>query len=664
MWHRARAWAVFVLTLTASLNVAAETPTPRQYGTRKNTGAARDETHKVPLNNTGIADVRFINPRAPFPLNPNRLAADETERKREDGIRGLEFQNRTADRKFKVTMAVTLPAQVPRTPGAAQISIAEVASEATPEARRKQLLESLRAIYGAYLTGCKPEGATFACTAMITLERTRLEGSAIFTRQLFMDDVTPGEVLTFTVRRYRENEALRNATGYVRKFAAFRGGEFVKVAERPDKTTLTPVASVGLNTDRRLSSAEQEGERIEIVTADNPFRGARRTHSPGSARVDIRHNLGNRANADLSFRFKREDLGDQDESSDVQARKYKLSVFALNQTTLEFGKYDFLTPASEVALSLRGGQGFTVSRPLNIGNVRLSYIAQRESDPTAENDKGDHSDYIVEWNEINLPGNADLHANLLAVYGSDDDPADRHAYRAFGTELFYGRPIGTRTALGATVAAFRVNRSRSYGASADNQDDTPRGSGTVLYGRSTFSLDVADAPAADEATVGHTLGLTIAAANGDDPSTSLNEGYIGESQAFEPDQIFFSSLAGPLSAPNGSAFEPGIANKLYVAADYSTDAWSLLQLFARGVGVDPSDIVAKSTTLSVHHYRSRREIAGRKPLGVEYGVLFEIETPAAVTVSLGSAYFVPAKALHPLFAKNVWSVTAGVKIEP
>ena len=659
--------SVVVLCVSAS---AAIVGSARQHGVNKASARAEEKTtYKVPLNNTGIADVRFLNPRSPFQLNQAEFATNEKPRETlTAGLRGLEFQNRTADRKFKVTMEVELPDLVPTSDTSAvragTYSISTLTETATPDAERKAISDGLQGLYGAHITCKAAETSRYKCTAIATLERTRLEGSAEFTRQLFLDDLS-GEVLTFTVRRFRENDDLSNSTGYVRKWPAVQGKGFPKVAERDDKTSLVPVASVGLNSDRRLGVNEVDGERVEVIDDDlHPFLGQRRTHSPATARVDVKHNLGNRAKADLSFRFKREDLGDQDESSAVQARKYKLSVFALNQTTLHFGKYDFLTPASEVGISLRGGQGFSVSRPLDVGQVRLSYIAERESDPVAEKDKGDRADYLLEWNEINLPFASDLHANLFALYGADDDPGDRHDYRSYGAEIFFGRPLGERTALGATAAVIRSNRSRGSGATSEPADDTPRGRGTVFYGRATFSLDVDDKRDADEATVGHTVGVTLAGANGDNPGSDLNEGYIGETQAFEPDQIFFASLAAPLAAPAGSPFSPGIGNKLYLAADYNTERWSLLELLAAAVGVDETDIVSKSTTVSVHHYRSRRAIDGHKPLGMEYGVQFEIETPSAVTVSLGAAYFVPSSALEPFVRKNAWSFSTGVKIEP
>src|SRR5258707_1257664 len=67
-------------------------PAPRQPA-QGGGGRNASQVVNVPLNNTGVADSRYLNPRRPLRVNPKD---------------GIEFENRTSDRTFKVTTDIDI----------------------------------------------------------------------------------------------------------------------------------------------------------------------------------------------------------------------------------------------------------------------------------------------------------------------------------------------------------------------------------------------------------------------------------------------------------------------------------------------------------------------------------------------------------------------------
>jgi hypothetical protein len=627
-------------------------------GAQPTANTTAKDTVKVPINNIGIASTEFTNPRKPFKLTDNGGNL----------LGGLEFVNRTADRKFLVTMQVEFdPNDYFTDTNGKRWKLGDLPDHA----KDPGYLAAIRSVFGVdELSGCELREAIVAadrrvvCTAALTVVRKAMSGSARFTADLLSLDKS--KLLEFNIRRFGENDSLSNSTGYAAKDPA-------DVKEKPSKTTVKPVASVGLNSDPVFGLFDPDGEDGEkppkfVIDDTHILTGDRRTHVPGSARLDVRHNIGSRADADLSFRFNNEDFGDQDGTSDVTARKYKLSIFAQNGTTLNFGKYVFATPGSEIAIS-ESGQGFTLSRGIGGIDLRASYVAKSEGNLLKQKkDTRDNTDYMFEVNNIDLH-RLDASVNLIAVYGENDDPSDAHVSQAYGGELFFSAPLSwvkrdsAPPVFGGTLAAFRTNRSQSRLQTGQTEPASPRGRGTTLLARGTVSLGISDAPTADEATVKYTIGASVAMGSGDRASTTRKESYIGENQAFAPDLIFFSTLLDPLTAPAVTEFESGIANKRYYSVDFTTNRWSLLEPLARTIGVEKTDIASRATTVQVNQYRFRNASAG-KLIGTEYDVRFEIETPRAVTVTLDVGYFVPASRFETLIRENVWSIAAGVKIEP
>lgn len=627
-----------------------------------------DDTYKVPLNNTGIADVHYLNPRLPFPVVRTSKGTKV--------INGVEFQNRTFDRKFDVTMKITLKQDASIVDSGVLKKLKDLPltdSGKEGDAARK----TAETYYHVqHLGSCKKtdkeEG--MACTVTVTITRSMQAGGALFSARL-LNDATD-TTLTFKVRRFGENDKLSRSKGYLR----LDGEEDKPIENDENPTTVTPVASVGLTVDPRLAATGDD----EIINTDNPLNGERHTHFPGSARLDVEQDIGNRARVDLAFKFNKADFGDAtDSKGNVSASQYKVTVTALNMTTLEFGKYDFVDPGDGIAFT-ESGQGFSLSRPFNFATIRASYLIKQEgastrvSNPlppasadTPDAPKRDHADAIVEVNNINLRENVAL--NLLGLYGSDDADADPHVYRAVGFESFFtfheirGKRSGNDNAppdqcneapsaqLGGSLAAFRANRSGKS-----------RGKGTTALGRLVGNFGIRDCAKADEATIPHTLTFSAGLGSSDKASTSnVNEGYIGEEQDFAPDELFFGRFDAALNKGDATRFtSTGLSNKIYTAIEYTNNDWSLLRAAAHAVGVDDADIVSQSTTISARHYRFRDTLLPTKDLGTELAAVFDIETPQSVTVKLGVAYFMPSGALSSLMRKNVWSVAASVKLEP
>jgi hypothetical protein len=604
--------------------------------------------YTVPLNDIGIADVRFINPRQPVEV------------KKRDEYIPLEFVNRTADRTFIVTMSVRLPL--------ANLSANAAGKSVIADATAKSIARS----YGLpNLVGCKPDGSFMKCTAVLTIYPSA-NASGRFSADFLAAIKSDDGLLRFDVRLFSDNKKLSRPRGYL--FIPPKEG--ADVPEPEDETPVKPVASLGMNRDPRIDQIKVGDDQVDAINGDHLFTGSKRTHFPGAARIDVTHNVGSRANADLSFRFNKADFGDQAETATVKAASYKFSVYSLNLITLDFGKYDFAAPADGISIS-ETGQGFTLTRPFDRGSVLGSYIIKRERTFTASDNDGDSSAAILQVNDVPIGGDFFRSLNITTLYGKDDSHKDPHAYRSGGVEVFFGLKPRETTSLGGSVSAFRSNRSRSVttDATTGTTTTTPRGRGTAVLLHLNLSA-VIDKNTGKDPIVHDTFGLTCALGSGDRKGTDVNEGYIGETDGFSPDALFFSSFAGALRSGAEHAKNPdaalarrigaGLSNKRYIALDYRNNDFSLLQLFADALRIQKSEVISKSTTLSVRRYDFVHAPfeGGSRSIGMEYAVNFEIETPQSVTVTMGASYFTPASSVSSLIKKNAFQVGAAVKIEP
>lgn len=622
---------------------------------------------RVPLSNIGIADARYLNPRNPRSVHDDGDWHD------------LLFANDTIDRTFVVTMTVTVP-----TPPPSELTGSKTLDDVVREKTNLTVLSQ-----------CKTKSGVTTCQASLKVPPSTGQPSEKFSAELLALDQSfgsksgGGNLRTFQVRFFDESEVPSNAKGYFRNDATKKAdGSFVPVQEQDAQTKVTPAASVGLSHEPTIF----QNKTASISTA-SPLGDAMHTHFPSAARLDVTQNIGNRANADLSFIFLSSDFGDQNDKSSVIADKYKLSVYALNRITLDFGKYVFATPASKLAISEKG-QGGTLTFPGDAANIGISYIAKRQGDSTlGTNDLASADDVLLQVTNINLaPYTHQLFrtVNLFGLNGRDRRPDDPHTFSTTGGELFFsGSRLTTDAATnktspsfgwGGSLAVFHSIRTGNQIADTTAPTDVtkmvvhPHAHGTVALLKTTWNpvIDPLNDPSHSTVFVPWSISANIAAGTpARNKNDAIDTSYMGDRAAFAPDLIFLSSLVAPISRGQKPSFPgelnligPGLANKLYYAVSYTDNQRSLLAAAAHAFGVPDDDIASRSWTFTVNRYRLLNSLLDTRNLGTELDMQFQIETPKAVKVGLSTGYFMRSHALEPMLLKNVWAVSANVSIAP
>jgi hypothetical protein len=638
-------------------------------------------TLKVPLNDTGVSDVRFVNPRRPASVwdrNAGVVPAGSSAQ-----YFGVEFLNRTSDRKFIVTLPAPFQGDVVRedtgelvfkgsNPGTISVDdpvVKEAQKYFGVEHLRGCKIKSLLHEAGkgdVDLTKAVAIDHVVACDIVLTVQPNK---EALLPSRIFAA-LFNQQTIRFRARLFQDNKKLTNAEGYLRTDSDVDADGKLKPIDPPEGgTTVAPAASLDMVIEPRFTDSEGK----DVLSDANPYDGHRKTHFPGSARIDVEHKATDRYKAELSFSYNGADFGNQEEKGQVTADQYKLSVFSLNLLTLNFGKYDFAAPADGLAIT-ESGQGFTLSYPTRLANYVGSYIIKRERDFKPKTD-GDASSFLMQVNDIELPTDFLRSMNITGVYGTDDSREDPHVYRTLGAETFFSYPmVSQKKVLGGSLALFRSSRSHSVGIKTDannveTKNEKVRGRGTSGLLKLTMSNQIEDLDEAKKPIVHYTFGATVAVGPSDrESTTNVDEGYLGETGTFGPGLLFFKKLSKPLIAgagdPAKKTFGSGLQNKIYYALEYRNNDHSPLELFARALNIDESDIVSKSTTFTIRHFEFRNSPYPTKNIGNEYAVVFDIETPESVTVTMKMGYFAAGSAFDNTFKKNPWFFAAGVKIEP
>lgn len=198
----------------------------------------------VPLDNTGIADWDYLNPRKPYSLvHPlNALEGHPTaERCYKELLKraSLTFENRTLDRAFDVRLPVTfdLPSTSARRLGDLLARLRAVAQDATVQREINSLADAIRRLE----------------EALEELEESR--------RQL-RDSTGSGEMLE-GVPPLATVEQIEEIQSEVRQKAASRQGSQEAEAQRRVEAALEEVTAAREGYDAALRSAEQALERAK-----------------------------------------------------------------------------------------------------------------------------------------------------------------------------------------------------------------------------------------------------------------------------------------------------------------------------------------------------------------------------------------------------------------
>lgn len=638
----------------------------------------------VPLDHIGIADARFLNPKAPFALlyTPAVIGVDIPT--------PLIFENRTGDRDLLVQIAFETAIELPEDDARRALRVGAVESRLEKiqtylqeriDEREDVLAADLDDVDKLECDAANVRSAVLEVNTVIVPCAVRFKvgrGTPVAVPHGFVGELPA--VFAFDVSFFEETEKPANSRGYVAKVASADGA--APAFKRDTKFELAPIGVIGVAHDPEIKHVAADG-KTAILTPDRPYRGDHRTHASAEGRVDVTGNYGNDVDAEVSFRYKRSDLGAEEGKTIAEASQYKLRVFLVNGLRAEFGKFRFSNPSDGIATN-ESGEGLRI----DIGSVRLSkafgapsisHIVKRESaSPVLASDKGDRNTTIFEWKNLPLTKPGIAHAtpfrtiNLLALWGRDETPEDDHSYQTLGAEAFFTRRHGVSLAEPEVAQVREADRGyvsgsvAGYWSSRDAIDPIPSGSGHVFLGKVNYSpnLTVKDGKTSSPLTIGMIVGY----GRGDDPATPAeDEGYVGETNSFAPDILFLSALAKPLiegektlSPDAQTGLRPGLSGKYYGALRLTTDK-SPLRWIAHLLQND-ADVQSSATIVTLHNYWLNRE--GTRHAASELDVDFQLVAPARVRMSIGLAFLLPGGATSDALDLPPWGISATLTIDP
>jgi hypothetical protein len=667
----------------------------------------------VPLDDTGVANWRYLNPRSPACINcgPGGAPLRAT-----DLPAGVVFRNRTQDRTFLITL--TLPANI--------------ATNAIEEAFR-----------------CTP-GQPCKITRSVAPQNTVLFDASILA--LFKNSL-----IRFDVSLYGETATVGNAAAYLSLNNPF--DENTKLNERPSsvgfKTKLSlsgrvdpqipavpTAADVTTGADNAVKAvdtdpanplnADQKAEIVKTflaktlcfdvakvadykpdnepqICADRPYVDGNTQAYRGLGSINLAANLSDRADASVTLSFRDGNYGAA-EIDKTAVSEYNVTIYGLNGLSLKFGKADFLIPSNGIAIA-ESGEGFLYS----FRNFGLGHVIRRESDAgTPLQTNQDKKDWFLQarslsiaqrWREqialsdsqkaagITPTTELNAMARMLSVFRSADlfvvrgeDKKTNVTYTTAGGEIFFARPgrATPHAEKGATrlthifsgsFAAYQARRhvdeenEPATGVPTPpcvaNTTPTPSpactGRGSVWLFTLNWTPSMVIAGGTNTATTPHTVSLAIGQGTGNKPGTPRDEGYIGDPAAFAPDRLFLRTFVKSMNSKNVPYAPLGLSNKRYTAITYTNSEVSLFDLVASALRV-ADDVNSRSTIISAREYKLRYAENGARGAAREYNVIFNIEVPKGVTFSFDASYLEPSEAFKDRITDRAWAFGANVTL--
>jgi hypothetical protein len=658
----------------------------------------------VPLDDTGVASWRYLNPRNPAcinclpggqPLPPNQAPA------------GVVFRNRTQDRTFLIS--INLPATA--------------------------------------RTGVIDEAA-FQCAAGQPCKITRSvapQNTTLFDSNIL--SLFPKSLIKFEVSLYGETATLGNAAAYLSLSNPFDEDGKSVLTERASSTgfktklslsgRVDPDFRVVPTADAAKKALDEElakpvdsavvppltvEERTKIflntflctnpekladykpdnepsICAELPYVDGNTQAYRGSGSINLTANLSDRADGSATLSFRDGNYGAEIDKTTVS--EYNVTIYGVNGLSLKFGKADFLIPSNGIAIA-ESGEGFLYSwRWLGLGHV-----IRRESTAGApQQTNQDRKDWFLQARSLSLgqrwreeaieydrtiamrPGqptdvkNPGRMRRMLSVFRSADlyvvrgeDKLANSTYTTAGGEVFFARPgsspspakNGTllRNIVSGSVAAYQ---SRKEVDKEDNCDFAlpfaPRvcnGSGHVWLLTMTWTPSMLIASGINAATTPHTVSFAIGQGTGNKPGTNRDEGYIGE-PAFSPDKLFLRTFIPKMNSKGVQYVPTGLSNKRYTAITYTNSETSLFDFVASLLEVE-NDVNSRSTVVSLREYKLRYSENGARAAARELNVTFNIEVPKGVTFTFDVNFLDPSEAFENRIKERAWSFGANVTL--
>jgi hypothetical protein len=598
---------------------------------------------EVPLDRTGVADWRLLNPRRTYVLCTTFDPAVYQKTKR-CAVTGsdvfLRFKSRVGDRAFVVTFT-------------------DIASS-----KRNAFVEA----------GFRVSCSGGKCEAALQVDPNSPQGLPVTALvQAYVAADKAATPVKFTVAFFDEEAELSNPQGM---FSLVEGGV---PSEPPGGSAWSVTANADAAHDLDLSglvpacpSGTSPCPTDPVVSLDSPRASGNRTHLAGTVRLALRQTLGNRANAEVEIQVKKADLGGEEGLPTARATKYRLNIFATHGVTFSGGRYVFTSPSRSIALN-EAGEGLTAA----FRGFDASYLFKKEVpddrirrqllglDPGATGvDSGDHWTAIVQYRDLKLVSSGSLLLNSVAVFGNEEVRGIDNPYSTIGGEFFYAVPTEASAGVHVTgsVAAYVSRRRADEIAPGAADRDDRRG---MVWISTTTLTNLGGTAEGDKKPTNYTLSVTLARGSGDDPDTPRREDYIGPSSTFTPDLIFLNVLAGAVSPDPGLDGRVGksLSNKMYFGVAYNDQRFSALAFLARRFGTPAGDILGKGTAFKWHYYRFNKPVFGEHAAGSEFSVETRVEAPKGLKYSFSFGVFQPGSALERVITKPQWTLLANLSVK-
>jgi hypothetical protein len=618
----------------------------------------------VPLDDTGVASWRYLNPRNPACINCDpsgkALQASDT------GPSGVAFRNRTFDRTFSVSF--TLPA-------------------------------------GAKLTDA--DEATFQCQAGKDCVISRAippQNTMLFDIRLFAGFTK--SPIRFDVSLLGESATLANSRAYLSLGPALDVNGKPLLDERPSLSPLKTKVTLAGRIDPDLPAvpaklsdppeftpcnstpAKYDPTLEPVLCANHVYDEKEIQQYTAKGTLQITPNLGDRADASATLAFRSGTLGTAIDKVGID--EYQVNIYGVNGLSLKFGKSDFAVPSNRIAIA-ESGEGFLYSYQ----NFSLGHLLRRESRTgTADFRNRDKKDWWVQLRSMSLgqrwrdraeaeekPERPPL---LLTFFRSFDaialigkDKEANSTYRTIGGEIFFARPgtapdqttdaatTSVYNIFGGSLAAYRSSRNFRSSANCLRPEAAPLlrcsdGRGTVALLSATWTPRIDVKPGKSSSTP-QTFSVAVGVGSGDKPGTGVDESYIGESSSFAPDKLFLASFVAKMNTDKVTFVSPGLSNKRYLALTYTNNERTLFDLVASLLGVD-GDVNSRTTIIALRDYRLRYPRNNSRSAAREAGATFQIEVPKGITFTLDSAYLLRGDAFKDLIPHRGWSIGASVSL--
>jgi hypothetical protein len=348
-------------------------------------------TYTVEINDTGFTDLRHLNFR-----NPPNIADDPNVTEQ------LQFVNRTADRRVKVSIKVA-----------------------------------------------DAQCATPPCTVEATLS----PGDQF---SLLADELKEKVLTEFRIRFEDGTDSPSNSIGYI----TWKATELPKNA--PDNQYLI-LGGINGQVEPKLDlSAPTDITKPTTLGTDNPYKGGRRRFFKGTASFEPTIFVKDWGRAEGSITLKDAEYG-RDSTLNISASRYSINLLSIYGFALRFGKFVFATPSSKVALN-EAGEGFQLDlSPLAAfkGNLNLSVITKRQRHPDATTEPTrDDTMLLAQYTNIPFPISTKFFRTMsfYGLFGRDENKKDEHSYSTAGTEITMAVPRTTTRGSYSGSTSFYVGR--------------------------------------------------------------------------------------------------------------------------------------------------------------------------------------------------------------